>query len=509
LNIEIYKYWGKLLTEAIYKAYAKGLRSIVELNKEKILGIKGIKKFSDKSLFEVNWTDTDKELLRNFTVEAFTVAGVNSYELEEKLKALAIELMKQNKLGDKELWQSEAYNIILQYIPETEEVPPPSYLQTNLQTAVNSAYHGSRYQRLKDLQDVYTHWQYKTRADAAVRDEHRVLHDRIWRSNDPIWQEIYPPNGWNCRCYINPMTLEEVSSSGIEAEDIIDNKARTELLNQAKIPKEFRRNAGEIRSIWGKWLQIKLNDKVYNEITTRLKGYANQMPEAEEVIENLEMTNSKMPFEELTQESWEKAFPNNTASTPLGEFKMKGDQYQKLKDRKREYLFGAIKMTLKEPDYIIVDKKNGTLIIKSFKSQGDNIKNTVIVIEYTNGKEMIVSMHEKGNIKNKVKDGKLLIYSRSHSSSQLYSLDKQFTRAGVSLNFANIKIDKNELSVNTYGELWGEIMQGKVYKSVLRKIIYKIDGIEIEVIKGGNKKIIKDNYSNIDKYRIGVLIERI
>lgn len=232
------------------------------------------------------------------------------------------------------------------------------------------------------------------------------------------------------------------------------------------------------------------------------------MPDADMVIKNLEQTKTQLPYEKLTIESWEKTFPNNTAITPLGEFKMKDDQYQKLKDRKREYLFGAIKTTLKEPDYIIVDKKNGTLIIKSFKSQKDNIKNVVVVIEYYKGRELIVSMHEKGNIKNKVKEGKLLIYSRSHSSSQLYSLDKQFTRAGVSFNFADVNINKNELKINTYGELWGELIPGKVYKSVLRKIIYKITGIKVEVTKDGKTKITADDYSNIDKYRIGVLIER-
>lgn len=340
MNIAIYQYWGKLLTEAITKAYAKGVKSVPELNKEKILGIKGTKKFSDKSLFEVNWTDTDKELLRNFTVEAFTVAAVHSYELEEKLKSLAVELMKLGKLGDKELWRDEAYNIMLQYIPEDESVPPPNYLQANLQTAINSAYHGSRYQRLKELQDVYTHYQYKTQDDIAVRDEHRVLHDRIWRSNDPIWQEIYPPNGWNCRCYINPLTIDEVSSSGIEPEQVIDKKQRAELLSRANVPSEFRRNSGEVRSIWGKWLASKLTGKIIKVINKRLRDYADLN---------------------------------------------KGSNYEE----------------------------------------------------------------------------------------------------------------------------WAELISGKVYKSVLRKIIINNENIEVEIIKGNKIKKITDTYSNIDKYRIGVLIERI
>lgn len=511
MNIEVYKYWGEVLSEAIAKAYAKGIKSIPELNKKKILGIDKKKKFDDKNIFEVNWTDTDKELLRNFTVEAFTVAAINSYELQEKLKSLAIDLMNKGELGNKELWQDEAYNIILQYIPEDETVPPPNYLHSNLQTAINSAYHGSRYVRLQELQDVYTHYQYKTQADSAVRDEHAVLHNRIWRSNDPIWQEIYPPNGWNCRCYINPMTIEEVSTSGIEPEQIIDSQSRTEILNQAKVSKEFRRNSGEIKSIWGKWLQSKLTDKVYDEITERLRGYANQMPDPEEVEEKLKQTKIKLPFVKLTKESWEKAFPNNIAITPLGEFILKDNQYKKIvDDKKREYLFGAIKETLKEPDYIIVDKENGTLIIKSFIGSKD-FKNSVVVIEYREGREMIVSMHEKrsATIKNKVKDGKLLIYSRFQRSSQHFSENLQFTRAGVSLNFADTNLNNNELKINSYGELWGELTPGKIYSSVLRKITYKIDGFEAEITKSGKRNTVKDSYNNIDKYRIGILIERI
>lgn len=44
--------------------------------------------------------------------------------------------------------------------------------------------------------------EYKTIGDGRVRDEHRKLHGTILPVTHPFWTLYYPPNGWNCRCFV-------------------------------------------------------------------------------------------------------------------------------------------------------------------------------------------------------------------------------------------------------------------------------------------------------------------
>lgn len=42
-----------------------------------------------------------------------------------------------------------------------------------------------------------------------VREEHYKLHLAILPANDPLWDKIYPPNGWRCRCRVAPKLRHE------------------------------------------------------------------------------------------------------------------------------------------------------------------------------------------------------------------------------------------------------------------------------------------------------------
>lgn len=57
--------------------------------------------------------------------------------------------------------------------------------------------------------------------DARARPEHRQMEKlgiqgtAIYRRDDPIWDEFWPPWAWNCRCHVIPLTLDDAARRGI------------------------------------------------------------------------------------------------------------------------------------------------------------------------------------------------------------------------------------------------------------------------------------------------------
>jgi len=50
--------------------------------------------------------------------------------------------------------------------------------------------------------------------DPVTRDSHAALHGKIFHIDDPIWQERYPPNGFNCRCRVRALTEKQAIQRG-------------------------------------------------------------------------------------------------------------------------------------------------------------------------------------------------------------------------------------------------------------------------------------------------------
>lgn len=83
------------------------------------------------------------------------------------------------------------------------------WLETEYNTAHLSALAAAKHQELKTKTELYPFWEYKTVGDGRVRAEHAELNGVILRHDDPLWNEIYPPNGYNCRCSVEPRLAYE------------------------------------------------------------------------------------------------------------------------------------------------------------------------------------------------------------------------------------------------------------------------------------------------------------
>ena len=101
---------------------------------------------------------------------------------------------------------------------ETVELGTPRRIKNIFQSNINSAYAAGRYkQQLEDV-DIAPYFQYMCTLDERTRPEHRAMHGKVFRYDDPIWSTLYPPNGWGCRCFVRSLTENEVKKLGVTVE---------------------------------------------------------------------------------------------------------------------------------------------------------------------------------------------------------------------------------------------------------------------------------------------------
>ena len=81
-------------------------------------------------------------------------------------------------------------------------------LKTIYLTALQSAYMAARYAEMVAAKDTHPYWQYVAINDKRTRETHRLLHGRVYAADDPVWDSLYPPLDYRCRCRVRPLSRE-------------------------------------------------------------------------------------------------------------------------------------------------------------------------------------------------------------------------------------------------------------------------------------------------------------
>ncbi len=95
----------------------------------------------------------------------------------------------------------------------------PHRLRTIYQTNMQSAYMAGRYRELAENVAARPYWQYVAVMDLRTRPAHAALHGRVFRADDPIWQKIWPPNGYNCRCRVRALSQRDLEAKGLSVSE--------------------------------------------------------------------------------------------------------------------------------------------------------------------------------------------------------------------------------------------------------------------------------------------------
>lgn len=90
----------------------------------------------------------------------------------------------------------------------------PRRLQLIFDTNVRTAYMAGKYQQFARTTASQPYWMYTAVLDGRTRPAHRSLHGRVFRHDDPIWQTIWPPNGFRCRCTVINLSPADLKAQG-------------------------------------------------------------------------------------------------------------------------------------------------------------------------------------------------------------------------------------------------------------------------------------------------------
>jgi hypothetical protein len=78
-----------------------------------------------------------------------------------------------------------------------------------------------------------------------------------------------------------------------------------------------------------------------------------------EITEKLESMAVPMDRQEFTRGEYNTLFPEGKVKTPLATVKLGAHQFERLKERKREKLLGAMRQTLEDPIVILPEERDG------------------------------------------------------------------------------------------------------------------------------------------------------
>jgi SPP1 gp7 family putative phage head morphogenesis protein len=114
-----------------------------------------------------------------------------------------------------------------------------NWLKAEYNTTVAAAQSAAQWADFERSKETFPYLIYKTQDDNKVRMSHRSLHDVAKHIDDEFWDQYYPPNGWQCRCYV----LQSRTADGY----VVDPKT---LPDDQSHPPAFKTNPGKTGKIW-------------------------------------------------------------------------------------------------------------------------------------------------------------------------------------------------------------------------------------------------------------------
>lgn len=192
-------------------------------------------------------TDQWHEMVPGAHATSFTVAKAMRMDILEDIRAAVDEALAEGlterefckrlapKLKAKGWWGKQTWKDARGEDREVQ-LGSPWRLKNIYRNNLQSAYMAGRYRRQLAAVGERPYWQYVAVRDTLTRPSHRAMNGRVFRWDDPIWQYLYPPNGWNCRCRVRNLTERQVKRDKLTVEtgadyiELVQREAGTNVL---------------------------------------------------------------------------------------------------------------------------------------------------------------------------------------------------------------------------------------------------------------------------------------
>lgn len=92
--------------------------------------------------------------------------------------------------------------------------------RTIYDTNLRTSYAAGRLAQMKAVAKEMPYWRYRHNDSVEnPRPEHLAWDGLVLRSDDPFWKTHYPPNGWGCQCYVEPLDDADLKKEGKDGPD--------------------------------------------------------------------------------------------------------------------------------------------------------------------------------------------------------------------------------------------------------------------------------------------------
>jgi len=169
------------------------------------------------------WRDTWKQAHS----KAFTVAGAVMLDVLESIRGEVDAALAEGKTFRQFQQDLEPQLKKLGWLGRTEIVDPatgevrtidvnPWRLRNIYRTNMQTSYMAGRYREQWSRRETRPFWMYVAILDAAVRPSHEALNGSVFPADDPVWDWMYPPNDWGCRCRVRTLSQRRLDALGLK-----------------------------------------------------------------------------------------------------------------------------------------------------------------------------------------------------------------------------------------------------------------------------------------------------
>ncbi len=102
--------------------------------------------------------------------------------------------------------------------PKMVQLGSTRRLKTIFQTNIATAHASARWQRIQANKRGLPYLRYNASHAQHQRDAHKRYYGLVLPVEHPIWQQIFPPNGYGCKCSVTQLTRGQAERAGISEE---------------------------------------------------------------------------------------------------------------------------------------------------------------------------------------------------------------------------------------------------------------------------------------------------